>query len=84
MPVRACGRFSSRVPIPCAVAFCRLISRAASRVADEVIVAGVFRSEAVPENERLELPELAADIQNHGRRARLIANADEIIADHRS
>jgi len=48
-------------------------------VADEVIVAGVFRSEAVPENERLELPELAADIQNHGRRARLLANADEIV-----
>jgi UDP-N-acetylmuramate: L-alanyl-gamma-D-glutamyl-meso-diaminopimelate ligase len=42
-------------------------------VADEVIVAGVFRSEAVPENERLELPELAADIQKYGRRARLIA-----------
>ena len=48
-------------------------------VADEIIVAGVFRSEAVPENERLELPELAADIQNHGRRARLITNADEIV-----
>jgi UDP-N-acetylmuramate: L-alanyl-gamma-D-glutamyl-meso-diaminopimelate ligase len=48
-------------------------------VADEVIVASVFRSEAVPENERLELPELAADIQNHGRRARLLANADEIV-----
>ncbi len=48
-------------------------------VADEIIVAGVFRSEAVPENERLELPELATDIQNHGRSARLIANADEII-----
>src|SRR6202047_1650840 len=48
-------------------------------VADEVIVAGVFRSEAVPENERLELPELAADIHRHGRRARLMANADEIV-----
>jgi UDP-N-acetylmuramate: L-alanyl-gamma-D-glutamyl-meso-diaminopimelate ligase len=48
-------------------------------VADEIIVAGVFRSEALPENERLELPELAADIQKHGRRARLIANADEIV-----
>jgi UDP-N-acetylmuramate: L-alanyl-gamma-D-glutamyl-meso-diaminopimelate ligase len=48
-------------------------------VADEVIVASVFRSEAVPENERLELPELAADIQKHGKRARLIANADEIV-----
>ena len=32
-------------------------------LADEVIVAGVFRSEAVPENERLELPELAAEIR---------------------
>jgi UDP-N-acetylmuramate: L-alanyl-gamma-D-glutamyl-meso-diaminopimelate ligase len=50
-------------------------------VADEVIVAGVFRSEAVPENERLELPELAADIQNHGRHARLLKDADEIV-DH--
>jgi UDP-N-acetylmuramate: L-alanyl-gamma-D-glutamyl-meso-diaminopimelate ligase len=48
-------------------------------VADEVIVAGVFRSDAVPENERLELPELAADIHKHGKRARLIANADEIV-----
>jgi len=48
-------------------------------VADEVIVAGVFRSEAVPENERLELPELAADIQKHGRRARLINDADDIV-----
>jgi UDP-N-acetylmuramate: L-alanyl-gamma-D-glutamyl-meso-diaminopimelate ligase len=34
----------------------------------------------VPENERLELPELAADIQKYGRRARLIANAEEIVA----
>jgi UDP-N-acetylmuramate: L-alanyl-gamma-D-glutamyl-meso-diaminopimelate ligase len=50
-------------------------------VADEVIVAAVFRSEAVPENERLELPELAADIQNHGRHARLLKDADEIV-DH--
>ncbi len=49
-------------------------------LADEVIVAGVFRSEAVPENERLELPELAADIEKHGKRARLIANAEEIVA----
>ncbi|HVR26130.1 MAG TPA: UDP-N-acetylmuramate:L-alanyl-gamma-D-glutamyl-meso-diaminopimelate ligase [Candidatus Polarisedimenticolia bacterium] len=48
-------------------------------VADEIIVAGVFRSETIPENERLELPELAADIQRHGKRARLIANADEIV-----
>jgi len=49
-------------------------------LADEVVVAAVFRSEAVPVNERLELPELAADIQRHGGRARLQADADEIVA----
>src|SRR5271170_1868030 len=48
-------------------------------LADEVIVAGVFRSESLPENERLDLPELAADIQKHGRRARLLPGADEIV-----
>jgi len=47
--------------------------------ADEVIVAGVFRSEAVPESERLELPALAAEIEQHGRRARLFADADSIV-----
>jgi UDP-N-acetylmuramate: L-alanyl-gamma-D-glutamyl-meso-diaminopimelate ligase len=48
-------------------------------LADEVVVAGVFRSEAVPVNERLELPELAAEVQKHGRRTRLLADADEIV-----
>ena len=47
--------------------------------ADEVVVAGVFRSEAVAENERLELPALAAEIEQHGRRARLLADADAIV-----
>jgi len=47
--------------------------------ADEIIVAGVFRSEAVPENERLELPALAAEVSRNGRRARLLADADEIV-----
>jgi UDP-N-acetylmuramate: L-alanyl-gamma-D-glutamyl-meso-diaminopimelate ligase len=48
-------------------------------LADEVVVASVFRSDAVPENERLELPELAADIQRHGSRVRLIGDADAIV-----
>jgi UDP-N-acetylmuramate: L-alanyl-gamma-D-glutamyl-meso-diaminopimelate ligase len=48
-------------------------------VADEVVVASVFRSEAVPENERLELPELLADIQKYGTHARLIGTPDEIV-----
>jgi UDP-N-acetylmuramate: L-alanyl-gamma-D-glutamyl-meso-diaminopimelate ligase len=49
-------------------------------LADEVVVANVFRSEAVPEKERLELPELAAEIQKNGRQARLLADADAIVA----
>ena len=48
-------------------------------LADEVVVAAVFRSEAVPQNERLELPELAADVQKHGGRARLAADAEAIV-----
>jgi UDP-N-acetylmuramate: L-alanyl-gamma-D-glutamyl-meso-diaminopimelate ligase len=47
--------------------------------ADEVVVANVFRSEAVPENERLELPALAAEIQQNGRPARLLADAEAIV-----
>ena len=47
--------------------------------ADEVVVAGVFRSEAIPENERLELPLLAAEIAKNGRRARLFTDADSIV-----
>jgi UDP-N-acetylmuramate: L-alanyl-gamma-D-glutamyl-meso-diaminopimelate ligase len=48
-------------------------------LADEIVVAGVFRSEAVPENERLELPALAAEIEHSGRRARLLPDADAIV-----
>jgi UDP-N-acetylmuramate: L-alanyl-gamma-D-glutamyl-meso-diaminopimelate ligase len=42
-------------------------------------VAGVFRSDAVPENERLDLTTLASDIHQHGKRARLIDDADGIV-----
>jgi UDP-N-acetylmuramate: L-alanyl-gamma-D-glutamyl-meso-diaminopimelate ligase len=48
-------------------------------LADEVVVAGVFRSEAVPEDERLELPALAEEIEQNGRRTRLLADADAIV-----
>jgi UDP-N-acetylmuramate: L-alanyl-gamma-D-glutamyl-meso-diaminopimelate ligase len=47
--------------------------------ADEVIIANVFRSDAVPENERLELPALAAELQQNGRPVRLLADADAIV-----
>jgi UDP-N-acetylmuramate: L-alanyl-gamma-D-glutamyl-meso-diaminopimelate ligase len=48
-------------------------------LADEIIVAGVFRSDAVPENERLELPALAVEIEQNGHRVRLLADADAIV-----
>jgi UDP-N-acetylmuramate: L-alanyl-gamma-D-glutamyl-meso-diaminopimelate ligase len=48
-------------------------------MADEVVVADVFRSDAVPENERLELAALAAEIERNGRRPRLLADADSIV-----
>jgi UDP-N-acetylmuramate: L-alanyl-gamma-D-glutamyl-meso-diaminopimelate ligase len=48
-------------------------------LADEAIVASVFRSESLSENERLDLPELARDIQKHGGRARLMRDAEEIV-----
>jgi UDP-N-acetylmuramate: L-alanyl-gamma-D-glutamyl-meso-diaminopimelate ligase len=48
-------------------------------LADEIVVAGVFRSEAVPENERMQLPELAAEILRNGKQARLLADADTIV-----
>jgi UDP-N-acetylmuramate: L-alanyl-gamma-D-glutamyl-meso-diaminopimelate ligase len=48
-------------------------------LADEVVVAGVFKSEAIPQAERLDLMGLGADIQNHGKRARIISGADGIV-----
>src|SRR5207247_5010314 len=41
-------------------------------LADEVVVADVFKSEAIPEPERLDLAALAAEVQRHGRRARIV------------
>jgi UDP-N-acetylmuramate: L-alanyl-gamma-D-glutamyl-meso-diaminopimelate ligase len=48
-------------------------------LADEVVLAEVFRSEAVPENERLDLPSLAAEIEKGGHRTQLLADADAIV-----
>src|SRR5256886_8080127 len=41
-------------------------------LADEVVVADVFKSEAIPETERLHLAALGAQVQEHGRRARIV------------
>ncbi len=48
-------------------------------LADEIIVANVFKSEAIPEAERLDIIELAAQIQKHGKRARIVPTADAIV-----
>jgi UDP-N-acetylmuramate: L-alanyl-gamma-D-glutamyl-meso-diaminopimelate ligase len=48
-------------------------------LADEVVVANAFKSEAIPESERLDLAAVAAQIQKHGRRARMVPTVDGIV-----
>lgn len=48
-------------------------------LADEVVVAGIFKSDSIPEEERLDLAGLATQIQRHGRRARVISDVDSIV-----
>jgi len=48
-------------------------------LADEVVVASVFKSEAIPEAERLDLGALGTAIQKHGRRARIVPTVDGIV-----
>ena len=47
--------------------------------ADEVVVANVFKSESIPERERMDVAALVAEVQKHGRRARIVPDADEIV-----
>ena len=49
-------------------------------LADEVIIATIFKSDAIPEAERLDLDAVAAQIHSSGRRAQVIADADSIVA----
>ncbi|HKT86830.1 MAG TPA: UDP-N-acetylmuramate:L-alanyl-gamma-D-glutamyl-meso-diaminopimelate ligase [Candidatus Sulfotelmatobacter sp.] len=48
-------------------------------LADEIVVASVFKSDAIPEAERLDLATVAAQIQKHGRRARIVPEVDGIV-----
>jgi UDP-N-acetylmuramate: L-alanyl-gamma-D-glutamyl-meso-diaminopimelate ligase len=48
-------------------------------VADEIVVANVFRSDAIPEPERMDLTALVGEVQKQGRRARIIPDADAIV-----
>jgi len=48
-------------------------------LADEVVVAGVFKSESIPQGERLDLAGVGADLEQLGKRARIISGADGIV-----
>ena len=49
-------------------------------LADQVVVAAIFKSEAIPEAERLDLQRVIADIQSRGKQARILADADAIVS----
>jgi UDP-N-acetylmuramate: L-alanyl-gamma-D-glutamyl-meso-diaminopimelate ligase len=49
-------------------------------LADEVIIANVFKSDAIPEAERLDLNQVAAKIQEKGRIVKIMSDADAIVA----
>ncbi|HEY6303187.1 MAG TPA: UDP-N-acetylmuramate:L-alanyl-gamma-D-glutamyl-meso-diaminopimelate ligase [Terriglobales bacterium] len=48
-------------------------------LADEVVVAAIFKSEAIPEAERLDLNRVIGDVQKRGKQARILADADAIV-----
>src|SRR5664280_1333337 len=48
-------------------------------VADEVVVAAIFKSEAIPEHERLDAAAVIAKLQASGKPARLLDTADAIV-----
>ena len=48
-------------------------------LAEQVVVAGVFKSDAIPERERLDIRDVIADINQRGRSARYFETADEIV-----
>jgi len=48
-------------------------------VADEVVIAGVFKSESIPAAERLDLMAVGAELNHRGKRARIISGVQGII-----
>jgi UDP-N-acetylmuramate: L-alanyl-gamma-D-glutamyl-meso-diaminopimelate ligase len=54
------------------------LSRSLS-LADQVIVAAIFKSEAIPEAERLDLNHVIDEIQKRGKQARILPDADAIV-----
>jgi UDP-N-acetylmuramate: L-alanyl-gamma-D-glutamyl-meso-diaminopimelate ligase len=48
-------------------------------LADQVVVAAIFKSEAIPEAERLDLNRVIDEIKERGKQARILADADAIV-----
>jgi len=48
-------------------------------LADQVVIAAIFKSEAIPQAERLDLNRVIAEIQKRGKPARILADADAIV-----
>jgi UDP-N-acetylmuramate: L-alanyl-gamma-D-glutamyl-meso-diaminopimelate ligase len=48
-------------------------------LADQVVVAAIFKSEAIPEAERLDLNRVVDEIQKRGKPARILSDADAIV-----
>jgi UDP-N-acetylmuramate: L-alanyl-gamma-D-glutamyl-meso-diaminopimelate ligase len=48
-------------------------------IADEIVIANVFKSESIPEHERLDVGTLAAQLGREGHHARVLADVDSIV-----
>ena len=48
-------------------------------IADEIVIANVFKSESIPEAERLDIAAVAKNVGTLGKRARVIADVDGIV-----
>jgi UDP-N-acetylmuramate: L-alanyl-gamma-D-glutamyl-meso-diaminopimelate ligase len=49
-------------------------------LADQVVIAAIFKSEAIPQNERLDLDRVINQIQSRGKQARILADTDTIVS----
>src|SRR6202171_675348 len=48
-------------------------------LADQVVIAAIFKSDAIPEAERLDLQRVIDEIQKRGKQARIFAAAEAIV-----
>ena len=48
-------------------------------IADEIVIANVFKSESIPEGERLDVAVVAAQLGREGHHARVLADVDTIV-----